>query len=83
MVFTTCGVGFAVVLGTFVSALIGAVVLAATMVVAGIWRACAPKATRAAGIAVRSKWFDVGFYLACGIAVAVLAITYPEALLVP
>ena len=83
MLFSSVGVAIAALIGTFVSALIGATLLALTMLGAGIWRACAPKATRAAGIAVRSKWFDVAFYFACGLAVAILALTYPEALLIP
>jgi len=80
MLFASVGVGFALVLGTFVSAFMGALALSATMIGAGIWRAWAPKATRAAGIAVRSKWFDFAFYLICGIAIAILAFSYPEAL---
>lgn len=80
MLFACVGVGFAIVLGTFVSAYIGALFLAATMIGAGIWRAWAPVATRAAGIAVRSKWFDVAFYFAAGIAIAILTFSYPEAL---
>jgi len=80
MLFSCVGVGFTIVLGTFVSAYVGALALAATMIGAGIWRAWAPKATRAAGIAVRSKWFDVAFYWACGIAMAILTFSYPEAL---
>ena len=80
MLFTCVGVAFAIVLGTLVSAYLGAIALSATMIGAGIWRWAAPVATRAAGIAVRSKWFDVAFYFGTGIAIAILTITYPEAL---
>jgi ABC-type lipoprotein release transport system permease subunit len=80
MLFACVGVAFGVVLGTFVSTTLGAVAFSITMVGAGIWRAWAPKATRAAGIAVRSKWFDVVFYVVLGVAIAALALTYPEAL---
>jgi hypothetical protein len=81
MLFACVGVAFALLLGAVVSALVGALALSATMIGAGIWRMAAPKATRTAGIAVRSKWFDVAFYFACGLAVAILALTYPEALI--
>ena len=80
MLFACTGVAFAIVLGTFVSAFFGALALAATMITAGVWRAWAPKATRAAGIAVRSKWFDVAFYWITGFAIAILTFSYPEAL---
>ena len=80
MLFACVGVSFAIVLGTFVSAYLGALALSITMIGAGIWRAWAPKATRAAGIAVRSKWFDVAFYWAVGFGIAILTFSYPEAL---
>ena len=80
MLYACTGVAIAVVIGTFISALIGATLLSFALLGAGVWRACAPRATRAAGIAVRGKWFDVAFYIAAGLAIAILALTYPEAL---
>jgi len=80
MLFAGVGVTIATLLGTFISAYVGALALSATMIGAGIWRAWAPKATRAAGIAVRSKWFDIAVYWGFGIAIAILTLSYPEAL---
>jgi len=80
MLFACVGVAFTIVLGTFVSAYLGTFALAATLIGAGIWRAWAPKATRAAGIAVRSKWFDVALYWLVGVAIIALTLSYPEAL---
>ena len=77
MLFVTVGVAFAVLLGTLVATVAGALALAATLIGAGIWRARAPRATRAAGIAVRGKTLDVVFYFGTGVAIAILALLIP------
>lgn len=77
MLFVCVGVAFTVLFGVWVSTLTGAFALAATLISCGIWRARAPRATRAAGIAVRSRGLDIFFYVATGITIAVLALTVP------
>ncbi|QAY70183.1 DUF3017 domain-containing protein [Xylanimonas protaetiae] len=77
LVLAVVGVSAAAVLGTFVSARLGAVAVAVTLGVAGTWRAVAPRATHAAGIAVRSKTIDAFLYLATAAAILVLAVTVP------
>jgi hypothetical protein len=76
-VLATAGVAAAALLGTFVSAQLGALAVALTLAVAGTWRAVAPRASHAAGIAVRSKAFDVFLYLAGAAAIGFLALTVP------
>ncbi len=77
LVLATAGVLAAAVLGAFVSAKLGALAVALTLAVAGVWRALAPRASHAAGIAVRSKTFDVVLYLGGAAAIAFLALTVP------
>ncbi|WP_425954939.1 DUF3017 domain-containing protein [Xylanimonas sp. McL0601] len=71
------GVTVAALLGALVSARLGALAVAATLAIAGTWRAVAPRATHAAGIAVRSKSLDVFMYFATAAAIAFLALTVP------
>lgn len=77
MLFASTGVTVTVVLGMFVSMLAGAFALSATLIICAIWRARAVRATRAAGIAVRSRGLDIFLYAATGIAIAILALTVP------
>ncbi|MCL2596012.1 MAG: DUF3017 domain-containing protein, partial [Promicromonosporaceae bacterium] len=53
------GVLTATTLGALVSARIGALAVAATLLAAGVWRAVKPRTPFAAGIAVRSKGLDL------------------------
>jgi hypothetical protein len=77
MLFACCGVAFAVLFGLTISTVAGALALGFTLIGCGIWRARAPIATRAAGIAVRSRGLDVFFYLAMGLAIAALTLIIP------
>jgi len=78
MLFAACGVCFAVLFGVAISTVAGALVLAATLIGCGIWRARGPLATRVAGIAVRSRALDMFFYFGMGIAIALLALIIPH-----
>ncbi|MCL1872206.1 MAG: DUF3017 domain-containing protein [Promicromonosporaceae bacterium] len=73
----TIGVVLAAVVGAFFSARVGALTVSATLLVAGCWRAAAPRATHAVGIAVRSKSFDVFLYIGGAVAIAFLALSVP------
>lgn len=77
LVLATSGVFVAAVLGAFVQARLGALAVAVTLAVAGTWRALAPRASHATGIAVRSKAFDVFLYLGGAAAIGFLALTVP------
>ncbi|ACZ29779.1 hypothetical protein Xcel_0740 [Xylanimonas cellulosilytica DSM 15894] len=77
LVLATAGVLTAALLGAFVSARSGALAIAVTLAAAGTWRAVAPRTSYAAGIAVRSKMFDVVLYLGTAAAIAFLALTVP------
>jgi len=77
MLYASTGVVVSVVLGMMVSMLMGSLALAATLIGCAIWRAKADRATRAAGIAVRSRGVDIFLYAATGIAIAILALTVP------
>ncbi|GAB2452922.1 DUF3017 domain-containing protein [Xylanimonas ulmi] len=77
LVLAMTGVVTAGLLGALVSAQLGALTVAATLAVAGVWRAVAPRTVSAAGIAVRSKALDVLLYLGAAVAIAVLALTVP------
>jgi hypothetical protein len=78
LVLTGSGIVVAALLGAFANALAAALAISATLGVAGMWRAVAPKATHAAGIVVRSRLFDVVLYLGLAVAIAVLALTTPS-----
>jgi hypothetical protein len=78
LIFTVAGVALGGLLGALVSAWAGALVVALTLAGAGVWRAVSPKATHAAGIAVRSRAFDVVFYVGLAAAIAILALTAPS-----
>jgi hypothetical protein len=77
LIFACAGVGIATLVGTLRSPRAGALIIAATLAIAGVWRAAAPFATRAAGIAVRSKTIDVVTYLALAVAIVVLTLSAP------
>ncbi|WP_245885547.1 DUF3017 domain-containing protein [Xylanimonas oleitrophica] len=78
LVVAMSGITVAALLGAFVSARLGALAIALTLAVAGTWRALAPRATQAAGIAVRGKGLDVFTYLAMASVIAFLALTVPR-----
>ena len=77
LVLAMVGVTVAALLGALVSARLGALAVALTLAVAGTWRAMAPRASHAGGIAVRSKALDVFMYFAGAAAIAFLALTVP------
>jgi hypothetical protein len=71
------GITVAALLGALVNARLGALAVALTLAVAGTWRAVAPRAPQAGGIAVRGKGLDVFMYFALAAAIAFLALTVP------
>ena len=77
LVLAVSGVFFSVVLTALFGARAGAFGIAATLAIAGTWRAVKPRARFAAGIVVRSKNVDVAFYFTLAFAIALLAATVP------
>ncbi|WP_418277746.1 DUF3017 domain-containing protein [Isoptericola jiangsuensis] len=69
------GILVAVVLGLTVGAREGSFAIAATLGVAGAWRATSPSGP--AGLAIRSRGFDVFLCWGAATAVSVLALTAP------
>ncbi|WP_098465123.1 DUF3017 domain-containing protein [Isoptericola jiangsuensis] len=69
------GIVATVVLGLTVDARTGALTLAATLAVAGAWRATSP--TGPAGLAIRSRGFDVFLCWSAATGLSVLALTAP------
>jgi hypothetical protein len=72
---STAGIVLAVVLGLALSARIGALTLAATLVVAGAWRAL--DRSGPPGLVVRTRSFDVFLYLSAAASITFLALTAP------
>jgi hypothetical protein len=71
------GIALAVVLGLTIGARAGSLAIAATLGVAGAWRATSP--TGPAGLAIRSRGFDVFLCWGAATALSVLALTAPGA----
>ncbi|MDO8146939.1 MULTISPECIES: DUF3017 domain-containing protein [Isoptericola] len=69
------GILLAVLLGLLVGARVGSLTIAGTLAVAGTWRAVAPGGP--AGLAIRSRGFDVFLCWSAATVVAVLALTAP------
>jgi hypothetical protein len=69
------GITVAVALGLTVGAREGSLALAATLGVAGAWRATSPSGP--AGLAIRSRGFDVFLCWGAATALSVLALTAP------
>jgi len=78
LILAAVGVTTAAVLGALVSARLGALAVAATLVVGGTWRAVKPRTPFATGLAVRSKAIDVFLYFSTAAAIAFLALTVPH-----
>lgn len=72
---STGGIVLAVVLGLALSARIGALALAATLVVAGAWRAL--DRSGPPGLVVRTRSIDVFLYWSAAAAITFLALTAP------
>ena len=79
MLLAGAGIAAATLLGVLVDPRAGTLVIAATLAFAGLWRAAKPRTPFAAGIAVRSKGFDLFLYFASALTIAVLALTLPSA----
>ena len=77
LLFLGSGVLVVALLGALVSPQAASWLLCALLAGAGTWRACGPTATRAAGIAVRSRLMDVLVYWALAAAIAALTLTIP------
>lgn len=75
LVLVAGGIVLAVVLGVAVSARLGALTLAATLAVAGTWRALAPAGPP--GLVVRGRTFDVFLCWSTAAVIAFLALTAP------
>ncbi len=75
LVLVAAGIVLAVVLGITVSARIGALALAATLAVAGTWRAVAPAGPP--GLVVRGRTFDVFLCWSTAAVITFLALTAP------
>lgn len=71
------GVGLAVALGFLVSSRVGALMIGATLLVAGVWRAAKPRTPFAAGLAVRSKGLDLAWYFGGAAIIIFLGLTVP------
>jgi hypothetical protein len=69
------GILLSVVLGLTVSAQVGSLTIAATLAVAGAWRATSP--TGPAGLAIRSRGLDVFLCWSAATGISVLALTAP------
>ncbi|MEG3615815.1 DUF3017 domain-containing protein [Isoptericola haloaureus] len=69
------GILLAVLLGLLVGARLGSLTIAGTLAVAGTWRAVAPGGP--AGLAIRSRGFDVFLCWGAATVIAVLALTAP------
>ncbi len=78
LILAASGVTAAALLGAFVSARLGALAVAATLVIGGTWRAAKPRTPFATGLAVRSKAIDVFLYFALAAGIAFLALTVPD-----
>lgn len=72
---STAGIVLAVVLGFSVSARIGALALAATLVIAGVWRAL--DRSGPPGLVVRTRSVDVFLYCSAAASITFLALTAP------
>lgn len=70
------GIALSVVLGLTVGARLGALTIAATLAVAGTWRAVSRSGPP--GLAVRSRGFDVGLCWTTAIVMGTLAVTVPD-----
>ena len=69
------GVVLAVVVALLVGARAGALTIAATLAVAAMWRSTS--STGPAGLAVRSRGFDLFLYVSAAAVIGVLALTAP------
>ncbi|MCK0118063.1 Protein of unknown function (DUF3017) [Isoptericola sp. CG 20/1183] len=69
------GIVLAVLLGMTVGARLGSLTIAATLAVAGVWRAVSPSGP--VGLAIRSRGFDVFLCLSVASVMGVLALTAP------
>jgi len=69
------GIMLAVALGFLLSARWGSLTIAATLAVAGLWRATSPSGP--AGLAIRTRGFDVFLCWTAAAAVGFLALTAP------